>query len=69
MYETGWQKGLKSPDFRYRGDSLFSAKSWGKNFIHVTSGLAKDRLLSYAKLSVYRGFGLGHITVRRWVLG
>ena len=46
MYETGWQKGLKSPDFRYRGDSLFSAKSWGKNFIHATSGLAKDRLLS-----------------------
>ena len=55
MYQTGWQKGLKSPDFRYRGDSLLSAKSLGKNFIHVTSGLAKDRLLSYAKFSVYIG--------------
>ena len=45
-HEIGWQEELKSPDFRYTGDSLFSAKSLGKNFIHATSGLAKDRLLS-----------------------
>ena len=34
---------------------LDGKKNLGKNFIHVTSGLAKDRLLSNAKFSIYIG--------------